>query len=153
MRPASKENNLNRLKQNYRVKDQALILYVKKIILEFLPRIFYRSSVRVLNLGPSRQPGRDQMTLFVIGNLVSQLRDKMRPFRTGPHEVHFTPQYVPKLRNFIDASLTNNPAYARRPVIAFAGPHRTRLFCVHSHGTKLYESKRATVLANPLLAV
>src|SRR5688572_20534185 len=93
------------------------------------------------------------MTLFVIGNLVSQLGHKMRAFRTRSYEVHFTSQDVPKLRDLIDADLSNDPAQARNPVIVFASPHRTCFLRVHSHGTKLHESERTAVFANPLLPV
>src|SRR5205085_5863935 len=85
---APEQDRLDRLEQDHGIKYQALILDVVEIVLQLLPRVFDGRTVRVFDLRPAGQTGRDQMALLVERNLLSELFDEVRPFRPGADEVH-----------------------------------------------------------------
>src|ERR1043166_2880731 len=151
--PPPKQDYFDRLKDDDCVENQTLVLDVKKIVLKFLTRIFDRRAVRILDLRPTRQTRRDQMSLFVKRNLLGQLGHEVRTFRTWSNKTHLAFQNVPELRYLIDTNLANDAPDARRARIAFARPNRTTLFSVDAHRSKLRQDKRATVLADAFLLV
>src|SRR5690349_22125059 len=151
--PPPKQNYFDRLKDDDGVQNQTLVLDVEKIVLQLLPRIFDRRAVRILDLRPTRQSGRDQMSLLVKRNLLGELGHEVRPFRTWSNEAHLASQDVPELRNLVDANFANDLADARRARVAFAGPNRTIRFGVDSHGAKLRQDKRAAILSDSFLLV
>ena len=108
------------------VEHQALVLDVIEIVLELLPRIFNRSAIGILDLRPTGQARRDQVSLFVISNLLGKLRDKVRALGTRTDEIHVAAQDVPELRNLVDANLANDPAdtsgMRSSPLLAQTGP-------------------------------
>src|SRR5687768_12459510 len=148
-----KQNDLDRLKQDDRVKHQTMVLDVEKIVLQLLSRIRDRRAVRILDLRPAGQSRRDQMALFVVRNLLGELGHKVRALRPRADETHFAAQDVPELRNLVDARFAQDATDARRAIVAFTGPHRTVRFRVYSHRTKLEQGKRPAVLADSLLLV
>src|ERR1051325_1509804 len=151
--PPPKQNYFDRLKDNDCVQDQTLVFDVEKIVLQLLPRIFDRRAVRILDLRPTGQPGRDQMSLLIKRNLLGELGHEVRPFRTWSNKAHLAFQDVPELRDLVDANFANDAADAGRARVAFAGPNRTILFGVNSHRAKLSQYKRATVFSDSFLFV
>src|ERR1051326_898246 len=93
------------------------------------------------------------MSLFIVGNLLGQLRYEVWPFGTGADKRHFSAQNVPKLRDLINADLPDDPSDSRHPLVALAGPDRSVLFCVNSHRAKLCQHKRLSVFTNALLLI
>jgi len=81
---SAKQDRLDRFEQNRRVERQALVLDVVKIVLQFLPGVLDRSAVRILDLRPAREPGRDQMALFVEGNFLASWATKCGRSGRGP---------------------------------------------------------------------
>src|SRR6266536_942455 len=130
---ASKKNDLDRFKQNDSVKYQTLIFDVKKIILKLLTSILYRCAIGIFDLCPTGQSWRDQMTLFVIGNLLSKLGHKVGAFGTGADEVHLTTKYVPKLGDLVDANLADNASHSGSPIITLDGPYRAFHLSIYAH--------------------
>src|SRR6185503_5280821 len=80
--PSPKQNDLDRLKQDDRIKNQTVILDVEKVVLKFLARVFNRGAVRILDLRPTGQSRRDQMSLFVVGDLLRELGHEVRTLGT-----------------------------------------------------------------------
>src|SRR5215208_8246075 len=93
------------------------------------------------------------MSLFVERNLLRQLGDEMRPFRTWADEAHLAFEDIPELRNLVDANLSYDATDPRGASVALTGPNRPFLFGVNSHRAKLRERKRATVLSYAFLLV
>src|SRR5690349_9806963 len=151
--PPPKQDYFDRLKENDCVQNQPLVLDVEKIVLKFLTRIFDRRAVRILDLRPTRQTRRDQMSLFVKRNLLGELGHEVRAFRTWSDKAHLASQDVPELRYLVDANLADDAPHARRARIAFTRPNRTTLFRVHAHRSKLGQHKRAAVLPDAFLFV
>src|SRR5689334_6012997 len=151
--PAAKQNDLHGLKQNNCIEDQPVIFDVEQVVLQLLPRVFDGCAIGILDLRPTGESGRNQMALFVIGDLFSQLRDEMRPPRSRADETHLALEDVPELRNLIDANLANDAADARRAVVAFRRPDRSFLLGVDAHRAKLRQDKRASVFTDAFLFV
>ena len=93
------------------------------------------------------------MALLVIRNLLSELRDKVRPLGSRTDKVHIASQNVPELRNLVDADFANDATHARHAIVAVAGPNRTILFRVSAHRAELHQREWATVLTNAFLLV
>src|SRR5258705_9484108 len=93
------------------------------------------------------------MSLLVIGNLLGKLSDKMRAFRTGTDKTHFTADDIPELRYFIDANFAYDAAHACGSFICFAGPHRSGLLGINSHGSKLRKHEGSPVFPHSFLLV
>src|SRR5207253_3469422 len=107
LRSLSKQNRLNRLEQNRGIECQILVLDVIEIVLQFLSGIVDRCAVRILDLRPTCQARRDQMPLFVVGDLLRQLLDKVRTLSPWAAKVHVAAQDVPELWDLIDPNLTD----------------------------------------------
>src|SRR5258705_12011859 len=93
------------------------------------------------------------MSLFVVGNLLRKLGDKVRSFGTRVDKAHFAAQDIPKLWNLIYANLAYDAADAGGSIVALAGPYWSGLFSIGSHRTKFYEHEVAPVPADPFLPV
>src|SRR5215204_934337 len=98
-----------------------MIFNVEQIVLKFLPCIFDRCAVGILDLGPTREPRRDQMSLLVKRDLLRELSYEMRALGPWPNEAHLTLQDVPELWDLIHADLAYYPADASGARVALAG--------------------------------
>src|ERR1044072_6251984 len=115
--PTTKQNDLDRFKHDYRVQNQAVVLYVEKIVLKLLACIFNGRSIGVFDLCPASQAGGDQVSLFVIGNLFGELRHKVRPFRSRPHKAHLAFQNIQKLRYLVDPYFAYDASDSRCAIV------------------------------------
>src|SRR5689334_25010563 len=86
--PTTKQNDLDRFKHDYGVQNQVVVLNVEEIVLKLLACIFNGCSVRVFDLCPTSQARGNQVSLFVIGNLFSELGYKVRPFWSWTNKAH-----------------------------------------------------------------
>src|SRR5215203_2576752 len=143
-----KQNYFDRLKQDDCVKNQPVVLDIKKIVLKFLASVLYRRAIRILNLRPARESRCNQMSLLVERNLLGQLRHEVRAFRAWSNETHLALENVPELRNLIHSNLPYDATNTCRAGIAFASPNWSILFGINSHRTKFCERKRPTVLSD-----
>src|SRR5437870_6848805 len=153
LRSLSKQNRLNRLEKNRGIECQILVLDVIEIVLQFLPGIVDRCAVRILNLRPTSQPRRDQLPLFVVGELLRQLLNKVRTLRARTDKVHVTAQDVPELWDLIDPNLTNNTTDARHALVVCLSPNRPIFLGIDAHRTKFHHRKNAPLFANAFLPV
>src|SRR5215212_1446801 len=128
-----KQNYLDRLEDDDRIKNKTLVFDVEQVILKFLTCIFDRRAVGILDLRPARESRSDQVSLLVKRDLFGQLGYEMRTLGPWANEAHFAFQDIPELRNLIDASLANDASDACRARVAFSGPDRAVLFGVNSH--------------------
>src|SRR5689334_2660469 len=151
--PPAKQNDLHGLKQNNCIEDQPVIFDVEQVVLQLLPRVFDGCAIGILDLRPTGESGRNQMALFVIGDLFSQLRYEMRPLGSRADKIHLALENVPKLRDLVDANFANDAAHARRAIVAFLRPNRSFFLGVNAHRAKLRQDKRATVFTDAFLLV
>src|SRR5919106_1044971 len=93
------------------------------------------------------------MALFVIRNLLGQLRHEVRALGTWSDEVHVAFEDVPELRNLVYANLADDAADASGAVVTLRSPDRALFFCIDVHRTKLHQHKRPPILANAFLLV
>src|SRR5204863_715630 len=99
------------------------------------------------------QARRDQVTLLVVIDFLSELRDEVGTLRPGPNKVHVPAEDVPELRNLVDANLANDATHTRHAIIAIARPNGSVLLSVNAHRAKLHHRKSASVFADALLLV
>src|SRR5713226_1098802 len=135
----SEQNRLDRFEQDRRIERQALVLDVVKIVLQLLLGVLDRRAIRIFDLRPTRQPGRDQMALFVKRNFLGQLGNEMRTFGPRANEIHVAPQDAPKLWNLVHANLADDASHSRHTLVFSLGPDWPVLFSVNAHGTKLHQ--------------
>src|SRR5437867_8350279 len=150
---SSKQNRLNRFEHNRRVERQALVLDAIKIVIKLLLRVLNRRAIGIFDLSPTSQAWSNQMSLLVVGNLLGELCDEVRPFRPRSDEVHIAAQNVPELRNFINANLANEAPRTRHTFIIGLSPNGAVFFRIDAHRTKLHQRESAAVLADAFLPV
>jgi hypothetical protein len=93
------------------------------------------------------------MPLLVIGNLLGQLRHKVWPLRAWANKVHVATDDVPKLRDFVNANLSDETTDARGSIIVLTGPNWSSFLCVGPHRAKFHYSKRTAVFPDTFLFV
>src|SRR5688572_7338455 len=69
-------DDLNGLHEDGEIEQQAMVLHVEQIVLQFLSCILLRGPVRITQLRPSRDAGLDGVTLAVIGNSLVEFGNK-----------------------------------------------------------------------------
>ena len=142
------------MENNHKVHKQRHVLYIIEVIFQFFDGILYASAVGVFDLGPSRYPGLDGESLFIIGHDLLKLLYKKWALWSRANEIQVSFEYIPQLGQFIDAELSENLTDPSNPRIVIASPYRPSfLFCIAFHGAKLVKSKYALILPNSFLII
>src|SRR5580704_16424044 len=111
---AGPENNdLEGIDQDENIEKQAIVFDIVQIILQFLNRIFDGGSVLIAYLRPTGYPRLDAMPDVIKRNLLTELLDEKRPFRTRPDETHLAFENIEDLREFINPQFTDDGTNTR----------------------------------------
>src|SRR5437764_12708075 len=100
------------------------MLDVVEVVAQLFHGVLARGAVAVLHLRPPGEARLDGVALLVERNLLRQLLDEERAFRTRPDEAHVAADDVPQLRQLVEAGLADEAADAGDAVVAVAGPDR-----------------------------
>src|SRR5690606_29308965 len=94
------------------------------------------------------------MAQLVVLDLLFQLGDELRAFRSRPDQAHVAAQHVPQLRQLVDAYLADEAPDAGDAIVFLARPARdTILFRIRAHAAELDQGKDAVAFADPVLPV
>src|SRR5262249_41356934 len=111
-----------RLEQDLDVERQRPGLYVEQVILGALDD--RGLSAQAIDLRPAGHAGLFHMPLPISGDQVRELRYKLGPFRSWPHQAHFAKQHIDQLWKLVQAEATNDLAESRSPWVVWHRPDR-----------------------------
>src|SRR4029453_3145621 len=98
-RASPRDDGLDGLEDDDDVERHLQVLDVVQVVLQLLDGVLNAGAVRIADLRPAREPRLQHVTLAVIRDLVGQLPDEFRSFRTRTDEAHLTDEHVPELRH------------------------------------------------------
>src|ERR1700761_7219379 len=96
------------------------MLNVIKVITDTLEQVGIASEA--VHLGPTGQAGFYRMANIVMRNLVLEVLNQLRSFRSRPDQAHFSFEHIPELRSFIDIPLPHECANPKPARGVFPGP-------------------------------
>ena len=99
------------------------------------------------DLRQSRDAGLDHMANHVQRNLVAELLDKMRDFRTRSDDAHIAFQHVDELRKLVDGQLANQRA-EESPAVVLVGRPCAVLAVIGLHTAEFEHFKRLFIFAD-----
>src|SRR3984957_16380478 len=94
------------------------------------------------------------MANVVMRDLVLEVLNQLRSFRSRPNQAHFAFKHIPELWGFIDIPLPHKCANPKPARVVFPGPANFPVFFgIKSHTANLQHVERLTIPAEPSLAV
>src|SRR4029079_404576 len=115
---------------------QGSVLDVVEVVFELVGGVFDAGAVRIVDLRPTGEARLHQVPLIVKRDFVRQLLDELGTLGPRTDERHFSAQDVPKLRHFVQAGASQNPAYASDATVMALGPLGSVFLGVGAHGTQ-----------------
>src|ERR1700693_3203549 len=97
-RALSKKDNPKRLEQNLDIQKKRMVLDVVDVVLQLLHRLFHASAVRVTHLSPASDARFRAVANRIVGYLLGQHLDELRPFGPRTDEAHLAFQHIDQLR-------------------------------------------------------
>src|SRR5205823_12262856 len=132
-----------REEHDFQVFERGAVADVFEIVVELFADVLHTRVIRLIDLGPARDPGQDALTPLVFFYLLPQLGEDGRLFRTGAHDVHVAHQDVPELRQLIQPELAQYASYCGDARILALRPYLWRCSAVDPHRTKFVHNERA----------
>ena len=94
------------------------------------------------------------MPEVVIGNLLAEFFHELRALRPGADKAHIPAQYIPHLRNFIQAQMPQKAAHWGNARVVIRRPRRARIgLRIRAHGAEFVAGENVPAQAHPLLPV
>lgn len=146
------EENAEGGEDQLQIRDDGHVVDVHQVEFQFLIGI---RVVFAVDLGIAGEAGFDlKAEPEVREELIVLLRD-LRPFRSGSHHAHVPFQDVPKLRQFVQAALADEPADRRDALILVPGREAGHavLLGIHPHAAELIDGELSSVLGEAHLLI
>src|SRR3569623_216512 len=150
----SPQHDLRGLEQDHEIEEQAVVLDVVEIVLQFVHGVVVARAVRVTHLRPAGDAGFDGVAHAVIGDFLGQVRHEIGTLGTRADEAHVAEENVEYLRQLVDAGAPDKTSGERDAAVVLAGPARLAVFFrVDAHAAELEDGEFAAALADAVLAV
>ncbi len=92
------------------------------------------------------------MPQVIVGNLLRKPLHKFRALRARTDKSHVSAEYVPELRNLIEASLAHESAERGDANVVLGRPHGSVCLSIHSHRAKFVNGKRTALAPDTYLS-
>src|SRR6056297_1326251 len=148
------EDDFGGLQHDHQVQQEAVVLHVVEIVLQFLDGVLLGGTVLVLELGPAGDAGLHRVAFGVEGNVLLELRDELGPLGPGSDDTHLALEYVKELGQLIEAELAQHRTHSGDARVVLLRPLRlARRFRVFDHAAELEHVEGLAVEPDPPLAV
>jgi hypothetical protein len=126
------ERQQNRLE----IKEQIPMLHIIKIMNDSFCQI--RIAPQAVHLRPSSDSRFYRVASVVMWDLVLEIPDQFRAFRSRSYKTHFAFEHIPELRQLVDVPFPHKRADSKPARVVFRGPADFPvLLCVQSHAAEL----------------
>src|SRR5256714_10932740 len=132
-----------REEHDLQVFERGAVADVFEIIVELFANVLHARVIRLIDLGPARDPGQDALTPLVFLYLLPQLCEDGRLFRPWAHDVHIAHQNVPELGQLIQPELAQYASHGGDARILALRPYLWGCSAVDPHRAKLVHTERA----------
>src|SRR2546425_9259720 len=105
------------------VLPEGLVADVFEVKTQFATDVVDALIVAMIHLRPPRDAGAHALALSVAVDLLAQPREDRGLLGARPHDVHFPPQHVEQLGQFVEAVETQDASHRGDARIVGAGPH------------------------------
>ena len=132
--PSAEQDDFDGSQDDHQIHPDRHILDIEQVVIKLFDGIFNRGAVSVVDLGPSgnARPNREAFT--VIRDLLLKVFYKKISLRPRAYKAHFAFEYIPELRDLIDADLADDAPDPGDALIVVLGPYRTaELFSIGNH--------------------
>src|SRR2546428_3791475 len=126
------------------VLPEGLVADVFEVKTQFATDVVDALIVAMIHLRPPRDAGAHALALAVAVDLLAQPREDRGLLGARPHDVHFPPQHVEQLGQFVEAVETQDASHRGDARIVGAGPHLRGLRgpCGGRHPAEFLEAGR-----------
>src|SRR2546427_911241 len=126
------------------VLPEGLVADVFEVKTQFATDVVDALIVAMIHLRPPRDAGAHALALAVAVDLLAQPPDDRGVLGARPHDVHFPPQHVEQLGQFVEAVETQDASHRGDARIVGAGPHLPGLRgpCGGRHRAEFVDAER-----------
>jgi len=146
-RKGCKEDNLN-------VRKERIVIQILEVKTQALQHLLNGVSVPIVKGSVGEEPRTYRIEANVIRVTLHNLVDEELALGARSDERHLPPDYIPKLREFIEVVSTDEGTDLRQTAVSISKELGTiPSFSIHTHGAELIQRERLTLIADTLLAV